>query len=146
MKHRSELEEIGFQELGCWILCDKGIEIKPTHSNSDDILKNHPYALYAFCEGESVCYIGKTANTLKKRFDGYKKGNKNQKTNHRIHHDEIKPALIDFRQIDILVAIFPKHIKWGRFDINLAGGLEDTLIEQLDPCWNRSGKKSNKEK
>jgi hypothetical protein len=139
---KKELLEVGFVEIGHWSLVNNEIEIILTHQDYANLLKNNAYALYAFCENNTIRYIGKTSSTLKRRFNHYRKGT--QLNNRRIREEEIKPILSAGKKIAVLAAVFPSQIKWGRFDINLAAGLEDTLIDQLNPCWNRVGKKQKK--
>lgn len=97
-------------------------------------------ALYAFCEGDRVLYIGKTARSLRRRMAGYCRPGSSQATNRRCH-DHIRSKLAAGREISILAFAPPGLLQYGGFEINLAAGLEDALIRQFSPPWNggRSG-------
>lgn len=86
-----------------------------------------------------VRYIGKTTMELTKRMYGYQNPGLSQTTNIRINK-KIKELLQSDQPVDIFILVDNGLLKYGDFEINLAAGLEDTLIYQICPEWNFSGK------
>jgi hypothetical protein len=127
---------LGFKDIARWT--------STSHEGSLDYVLNDPAdaayldernSLYAFVEGDNVRYIGKTARTIRKRFAGYKSPSLTQRTNWR-NNEKIKAALVAGTTIRILVFTPISLFQYGGFDINLAAGLEDALIQEFDPPWN----------
>lgn len=135
------LTDLGFIKVGNWILTENRI-----HLNLDS---NHDTSnvLYSFVSDGNILYIGKTTDPLKKRLHGYQKPGSDQKTNIRVNKC-ILSLLSNGKSLDILILIDNGLLKYGNYMINLAAGLEDTLISELKPSWNFTGKnkerKSNK--
>ena len=132
-----ELIEIGFMNIARWIYDQNG---QIAHEGDDpahwaDVCGNYPQALYAFCIDEQIKYIGKTISTLRSRFSGYRNPGKTTATNHRCN-TEISKALQVGKTVRILVLPNRTPLMWGRFPINVAAGLEDALIDALQPDWN----------
>lgn len=132
-----ELTEIGFINIAQWII-DRNGQI--AHEGDDpagwaDMCSNYPQALYAFCIDEKIKYIGKTISTLRSRFSGYRNPGKTTATNRRCN-TEISKALQVGKIVRILVLPNRTPLMWGRFPINVAAGLEDALIDDLQPDWN----------
>jgi len=124
------LLKIGFQLAGRWVLRDA----RPIC----DILVDAPTSpnvLYAFVTDSVVRYVGKTTRGLQKRLYGYEKPGPTQRTNIR-NHDRIKTALSNGTQVDIYVMPDSGLHAIGEFPINLAAGLEDSIIKKLKPEWN----------
>jgi hypothetical protein len=94
-----------------------------------------PNALYAFVQGDAVRYIGKTTRGVRKRFVTYRRPGKEQRTNLRCNA-KIKEALKAGAEIRILVFAPISHLRYLHFEINLAAGLEDSLITAFNPPWN----------
>lgn len=92
-------------------------------------------ALYAFVLGDRVLYIGKTARSIRKRYVGYCRPGKRQATNLRCHGN-IKAAIAEGKEIRIYAFAPLTHLRYADFEINLAAGLEDSLIRAFDPPWN----------
>ncbi|MFA8020643.1 GIY-YIG nuclease family protein [Bremerella cremea] len=91
--------------------------------------------MYAFvCDGE-IMYIGKTVQKLKTRMAGYAKPGAGQSTNIRNHH-LIRELLSEDKAVEILVLPDSGLMHYGQFHLNLAAGLEDSLIEVIGPLWN----------
>jgi len=125
------LEAIGFRRCGAWSLVavDK-IKITLTeHAESAN-------ALYAFVSGGEVLYVGKTTQQLRKRLYGYQNPKATQTTNVR-GNKAVAAALAEKKNIEVFV--LPDHglLKFGGFHLNLAAGLEDSLINDLHPIWNK---------
>lgn len=125
------LEDIGFRKCGAWELVRADcLKITLTeHSQSAN-------ALYAFVSGGEVLYIGKTTQQLRKRLYGYQNPRKTQTTNVR-GNKAICEALTVLKPIEVYV--LPDHglLKFGGFHLNLAAALEDSLINDLRPPWNK---------
>lgn len=98
-----------------------------------------PNTLYAFCCGDEVLYIGKTTQTLAKRFVGYCDPGNGRATNYKCHKG-IRELLSQDKEVRILVLPSDPSLKWNGIEINLAAGLEDSLVETFRPKWNGSNK------
>lgn len=82
-----------------------------------------------------MLYIGKTARSIRKRFVGYCRPGVSQVTNRRCHL-KIKLAIDAGKEIRVLVFAPIPDLRYSDFEINLAAGLEDSLIRKFDPPWN----------
>ncbi len=128
------LLNIGFIKIGYWELLDEQLHYIMTES-FNDVCNN----LYAFiCDGE-VKYIGKTTRLLKKRMYHYKKPGMSQSTNIK-NNAYIREALLQNIAVDILVLPDNGLMHYGQFHLNLAAGLEDSIIKTINPEWNGGSK------
>ncbi len=91
--------------------------------------------LYAFLEDGEIRYIGKSVRTLRQRLYGYWRPSSTQSTNVRINA-KIVELLTANRSVDILVLPDSGLMHYGQFHLNLAAGLEDSLIAKIQPPWN----------
>ena len=135
------IEAIGFRRCGQWELAiSGGIKINLTeHAQSSN-------ALYAFVSTGEVLYIGKTTQQLRKRLYGYQNPRVTQTTNVR-GNEAIAEALVSESLIEVFVLPDNGLLRFGGFHLNLAAGLEDSLINDLRPRWNkRFGKEDAKSK
>lgn len=123
------LYEIGFQKAGTWSL--KGEELTLQLDN----LAERQNVLYAFVTGSIVKYVGKTTQSLQRRMFGYQKPNVDQRTNWR-NRIAIVELLKRGQQVDILALADTGLLRYGSFHLNLAAGLEDSIIQTLKPEWN----------
>jgi hypothetical protein len=123
------LYEIGFQKAGAWSL--KGEELILQLDN----LAERQNVLYAFVTGSTVKYVGKTTQSLQRRMFGYQKPNVDQRTNWR-NRIAIVELLKRGQQVDILALADTGLLRYGSFHLNLAAGLEDSIIQTLKPEWN----------
>lgn len=125
----NRLLDIGFEQAGHWGLKDEKLIFELSrHSTQRNIL-------YAFiCNGQ-VKYVGKTTQLLRTRMSGYKNPGKTQATN-AANHKRIKALLISGESVEILALPDNGLLHYGRFHLNLAAGLEDSIIKLLDPEWN----------
>lgn len=124
------LLKIGFIKIGYWDFVNGQLDYVITESFSD-VCNN----LYAFvCDGE-VKYIGKTTRLLKKRMYHYKNPGASQSTNIK-NNAHIREALQQNIAVDILALPDNGLMHYGQFHLNLAAGLEDSIIKTLDPEWN----------
>jgi hypothetical protein len=135
MKHKQRLINLGFQKVGLWRLDQGNISYAlDSNSNTDNLL-------YAFICEEAVTYIGKTTQTLNKRMKGYLKPGKTQSTNIK-NNSNIASVLKGGKTVDIFILSDNGLLQYGGFHLNLAAGLEDSLISSVKPIWNDNGKNS----
>ena len=130
---QEKLLELGFETAGHWELQDGRLAYKlHKHSEARSVL-------YAFlCSGRAM-YIGKTRLSLRQRMSGYKHPATSQRTNVR-NNSYIHEQLESKQAVEILT-FPPKELNsYKGYSINLAAGLEDSLIETFKPKWNLNGK------
>jgi hypothetical protein len=129
----NKLLNIGFINVGHWTIINNTLKY---HLTSNQVTKN---VLYSFISNGIIKYIGKTTMQLTKRMYGYQNPGPSQTTNIRVN-GKIKELLQSDQPVDIFILVDNGLLKYGDFKINLAAGLEDTLIYQINPEWNFSGK------
>lgn len=130
------LMEIGFQYAGHWKLAGDQLECElGTFSRSEGVL-------YAFLSNGEIKYIGKTTTALKTRFSGYRKPARTQSTNIK-NNANIRSLLERDEPVDIFVLVDDAMLSYGGYRLNLAAGLEDSLIQQISPPWNGGRKESD---
>ena len=130
----NRLLNIGFISVGHWTF-DNNNDIK-YNLTSNHTLTN---VLYCFISNGDIKYIGKTKIQLSQRMYGYQNPGLSQTTNIRVNA-AIKDLLKNEQHVDIFILIDNGLLKYGDFKINLAAGLEDTLIYEINPEWNLSGR------
>jgi hypothetical protein len=123
------LYEIGFRVAGRWYLEDGQLRLDLSH------MIEQQNVLYAFVTGDSVRYVGKTTQPLQRRMLGYLRPGETQSTNIRNHH-AITNSLNRGGSIEILALADTGLLHYGAFHLNLAAGLEDSIIKVLNPEWN----------
>jgi hypothetical protein len=136
----NRLLEIGFVSSGYWKLSDDRSAIiyqLEAHLNK----KN---ALYAYVIDGVIKYIGKTAQPVFKRLNGYQKPGPKQSTNIRVNANILR-ELNSNKLVEILLFIDNGLLSYAGYHVNLAAGLEDNLIKTLTPEWNYSGNKRLRE-
>jgi hypothetical protein len=129
----ASLKEIGFTPAGCWKLCDNALDFELGNHGTDNNV------LYAFVVDDEVMYVGKTVLPLRARMAGYKTPGPTQSTNQK-NNAKIREVLAQGQIVKILVLPDNGLVRFGSFHVNLAAGLEDSLIHELMPSWN-GGKK-----
>jgi hypothetical protein len=131
------LMNLGFVDIGRWVPNGEFItyQLDGENASANEALLDALNALYAFVRGDDVLYIGKTARSIRKRYVGYCRPGARQATNLRCHRN-IQAAIADGEEIRIFVFNSPPHFQYGDFEINLAAGLEDSLIGGFLPPWN----------
>jgi hypothetical protein len=137
----ARIEEIGFRHCGQWASGgDESIKLSLSEcAQSANVL-------YAFVSEGKVLYIGKTTQQLRKRLYGYQNPRSTQATNLR-GNAAIHGELSEGRGVDIYALPDNGLLRLGGFHLNLAAGLEDSLINDLRPPWNkRFGKEDAKAK
>lgn len=131
------LKNIGFSHAGEWQLVDGSLRLQlDRYANARNIL-------YAFVIADQIMYIGKTVQNLSARMAGYRSPGPTQSTNIK-NNNYISTAL--GKGNSVLIYVLPDNglLHYGGFHINLAAGLEDSLIRELLPPWN-GGKKENRD-
>lgn len=131
------LLNLGFVDVGKWQPKGDSIayNLDGAGASASEVLLDAPNALYAFVRDDQVVYIGKTVRSIRKRYVGYGRPGKTQATNQRCHRN-IKAAIAEGTEIRIFVFTPVTHLRYSDFEINLAAGLEDSLIRDFDPPWN----------
>lgn len=126
------LEQMGFRRVGQWqIDTDQLTSVIQEHGAAKNIL-------YAFVCDDSVLYIGKSVQALKKRLYGYERPGSSQSTNIK-GNTYMKKLLSEGKSIYVHALPDNGLLFYGGFHVNLAAGLEDALIAQLKPAWNKAG-------
>jgi hypothetical protein len=86
------------------------------------------------CDGE-VKYVGKTVQALSTRMLGYRNPDPGQATNVR-NNARIRGKLQGGAAVEIFSLPDSGLHQYGAFHLNLAAGLEDSIIKVLQPKWN----------
>ena len=126
------LINIGFKKVGQWLLENDQIILSLESENKTTNI------LYSFISNGSILYIGKTVQPLKKRMYGYQNPGPTQSTNIK-NNRFITEKLINGDSVDIYALPDNGLLHYGGFHVNLAAGLEDSLVSVLKPTWNQSG-------
>lgn len=132
MSDLKKLTDIGFLKAGYWTLTPTGIKsILSAYAESRNVL-------YCFVSDAVVLYLGKTVGSLKQRMYGYQNPASSQTTNVK-GNKNIKCLLADGNPVEIYAYPDNGLLHFGVFHINLAAGLEDSIVRKLKPKWNQTG-------
>ena len=127
-----QLIDLNFTNIGYWKTDGKKLnhEVLENMTNELDVENS----LYVFFDKEKdrILYVGKTTRTLRKRFKGYIRGD-GISTNNKVHNNLLKQKS---GNVLILSLNNESHFQWGKYNLNLAAGLEDSMIEIENPLWN----------
>lgn len=126
----ARLQEIGFELAGEWLLDDGEPRIE---------VRRYPAAanvLYAFLSDQELLYIGRSGRALGLRMQGYEVGGPPRSVRAR-NRERIVAMLILDQQVALYAMPDPGSMVYGSFRVNLAAGLQHSLIEALDPPWNK---------
>jgi len=132
MSNLQKLIDIGFVKAGKWTLTESAIKLFLT-----DCAESHN-VLYCFVSEGVVLYLGKTVSPLKKRLYGYQNPGPTQSTNIN-GNKKINSLITDGKEVDIYALPDNGLLHFGCFHINLAAGLEDSIVRTLNPIWNKTG-------
>jgi hypothetical protein len=123
---------MGFRQVGCWTANEDKIifSLEACHD-----VKN---VLYAFICYGAVLYVGKTTQPLKRRMYGYQNPEPTQTTNIK-GNGFIKELVSSGKEVEILALPDNGLLHYGGFHVNLAAGLEDSIVSTLKPAWNKVG-------
>jgi hypothetical protein len=125
----ARLKEIGFTRIGQWKMVDSGMVCELQE------LANASNVLYAFAVDGQLAYVGKTVQSLRARLTGYRNPAATQSTN-ITNNKNIRECLKQGKQVEVYMLPDSGLLHYGGFHLNLAAGLEDGLIRDLDPLWN----------
>lgn len=126
----NRLIEIGFIKVGFWQITSGYLKY-----HLDERFKDVKNNLYAFvCDGE-VKYVGKTTRLLRNRMYHYSRPGPSQSTNIK-NNANIIGMLANNVAVDIFVLPDSGLMLYGPFHLNLAAGLEDSIIKVISPEWN----------
>ena len=129
----ARLEDIGFRRVGNWqLVLGKPVRQLESEARKQDVL-------YAFVSRRQVLYVGKTTQALDKRMYGYQKPGAGQRTNLAVNA-KIAETLAT-RSVDIFALADTGSQRRGSFVISLTASLEDAIIRELSPPWNKMGVK-----
>jgi hypothetical protein len=93
----------GFQFVGSWTQGPEGAIKLDTTATAEP-------GVYAFVVDDIVAYVGLTNNSLRTRFDQYRRGHEGQRTNARVKKLIVK-TLSEGQQVKVLVAT-PEPLEW----------------------------------
>jgi hypothetical protein len=128
----ARLVEAGFEHIGYW-KSDRDVEVRFDDEVPADA------GVYAIAVGDEVRYIGAAQRGLRKRFAKYKYPRTTGSVAVRLRRC-IKEALQGSR-VSVL-AFIPREPSFecrAGLPINVVAGLEEGLIRDLRPAWNRRG-------
>ncbi len=126
----SDIIDIGFRPIGHWY--EERGKLK---FNQRKMQENSP-AMYSFVAGERVMYVGETSQTLAKRLYFYANPGLTQSTNIRLNAILLR-SLLEGSPVEIFGYYCVVPTKVGIFDLDMAAGLEDAIIQKLQPHWNK---------
>jgi hypothetical protein len=129
----SRITEAGFVEVGKWELRDK----RPAYSLDKEATSYK--VLYAFVSGDDVLYVGKTTIALRDRLYQYQRPGPSQRTNIRVNA-LLTEVLSNGETVRIFALPDRGEMEYHGFHLNLAAGIEDSVIKELQPQWNKTGR------
>ena len=128
------LLELGFVEQGEWLL----------ENDSLDYTIRQPFEncslIYCFVVNNIPKYIGVTRKGLNNRMYQYKNPSVSQTTNTRINN--YLRAILNESRVQIFTLIDEGQLNISGFQVNIAFGLENTLINEYNPEWNLMGRQT----
>ncbi|MGB7532680.1 MAG: hypothetical protein WA977_06855 [Halobacteriota archaeon] len=134
LRNEMKLNNYGFVEVGEWKFAERlksGIRFSLNKFEDERVI-------YAFVVNDETKYIGiceKSTTTLEDRMDRYK-SLQGAGTNERIAMD-IKDCLKRRKAVKILALKPQSSLHYKGLDVDLVKGLENPLIEELEPKWNK---------
>ncbi len=127
------LLEIGFERVGGWVLLGERLACELTsHHGASNVL-------YVFVVDGEIAYVGKTFGRLKMRMRGYEFPEASQSTNVK-NNRLIREAISSGSSVEIVALADKEILSYGGFHLNLASGLEQSIINAFRPRWNGSQK------
>ncbi len=95
--------------------------------------------VYAFAVDGEVCYVGSTQGGIAKRLRDYEIIKDKERQGFHIK-TLIRKALKSGSEVTVLTIVNLKPIRWRGLPVDLILGLEEGLIRELQPKWNRRGR------
>ncbi|CAM2161528.1 GIY-YIG domain-containing protein [Paraburkholderia sacchari] len=132
----NRLLAIGFECAGHWVLRKDRLYVD---LKKLDDARN---VLYAFVVDGEVKYIGKSVRTLRDRMGNYMSPGASQKQTNFKNNRNIRELLTEGAAVDICVLPDNGMMHYGPYHLNLAAGLEDSLVAALAPEWNGKDKRT----
>ena len=129
----SRITGAGFVEVGKW----EFREGRPVYSLDEE--KTSYNVLYAFVRGDDVLYVGKTTIALRDRMYQYQRPGPSQRTNIRVN-TLLAELLKGGQSVKIFALPDRGDMEYHGFHLNLAAGIEDSVINELQPQWNKAGR------
>lgn len=129
MKPLEQICNLGFELCGSWTCGDVG-----TLEFGLDNVPNGKNVLYAFVVDETVAYVGKTVQGVANRMRGYRRPHASQTTNVRVNALIINQ--LETSAVKIYVWACDGLMTYGGFRLDLAAGLEDSIVHDIKPEWN----------
>ncbi len=123
------LLSLGFEFVGEWALENNSLKFHLSKCASERNI------LYAFIVQGIVNYVGKSTMSLNQRMNGYRNPGPSQTTNIR-NHKLILDVLINKKRVEIFALVPKEEVFYKGFQINIAAGLEDNIINYIKPSWN----------
>lgn len=126
----------GFKHIGVWHACQNGLiefhGIKPIPSNP---------GVYAYAVGDEVVYVGSAQSGLNKRFQHYKSSKKLRTAS--CIREAILERLSHGTRVDVYVIVPKESLTLnGVLPVDPVAGLEEGLIRDIKPTWNRRGSRA----
>lgn len=129
------LEFVGFFRVGEWRM----VEGQPKCALTAE--KTTCNILYAFVAGSEVLYTGVTTNILRKRMYQFQRPARGRTAGAKIR-EKIAARLSIGDAVEIYALPDPGDMEYRGVRLNVAAGLEGSLISGLDPPWNRAAKRA----
>jgi hypothetical protein len=126
------LQDMGFRKFAEWVISSGKLKCEFV---ADATEKN---VLYAFISNDVVLYVGKSVRSLKKRMYNYQNPGPTQSTSVRCNK-LIFDSVASGQSIEVFALHDNGLLYYGGFHVNLAAGLEDSLVSTLKPAWNVAG-------
>jgi hypothetical protein len=126
------LLNLGFEHQGEWLLNNGSLDYNIMQSMENCSL------LYCFAVNDVPKYIGVTRKGLNNRMYQYKNPSVSQTTNSRINNS-LREILTQSR-VQIYTLLDNGQLQVAGFQVNIAFGLEQTLITEYNPEWNLMGR------
>lgn len=124
------LTAAGFRKAGHWIATDaanrQGMDV--------DAPCPRDAGVYAFVVAGTVRYVGSAQRGLHSRFRRYATTS-TMRTSARVR-DEILACLAQGQAVEIYTLI-PPSFTWNGLPVDLVAGIEEGLIREMRPAWNR---------
>jgi hypothetical protein len=130
-----KLRHIGFQKAGRWVYKSEKVDFELEEEFADCAP-----VLYAFVVDDSVKYIGESTRTLRERMQHYKTPAKDPEsggTTNINNNNRIKKELDLGKSVEIYVFVDSGLWSYGGYKMNLARGLEASIVDDLHPEWNK---------
>jgi hypothetical protein len=124
---RKALITIGLEDAASWSEANgklRTVGYKPARWRW---LTAQPGVLHAFCSGNKVLFIGRTTQTLSKKFLG-----------DHVCGSAVRKLLVQGKVVRILVMPGRSPLSWESSPVDLAAGLKAALVKAFAPPWNKS--------